>query len=201
MEIPFWIRVALPLSYLLWGFISVGLRVYIHWRRTGTTGFAIGDTETPHGYQERMLFVYTLILSAYMLLVAFEPDFLLTYAPYFYQATWSELVGIGLILFSAVICFVAQINMKESWRIGLDTSSNDPLVHNGLYRFSRNPIYLTIFIALAGLFLTMPNWISLSLGLACVPTIQTQVRLEEQFLLSKHGDKYREFCRRVRRWI
>jgi protein-S-isoprenylcysteine O-methyltransferase Ste14 len=91
--------------------------------------------------------------------------------------------------------------MGNSWRIGIDEEKKTPLVQSGLFRFSRNPIFLGMIITLLGVFLTIPNALTLlflSLGFVL---IQIQVRLEEEFLTRTQGEGYAEYRRQVRRWL
>jgi protein-S-isoprenylcysteine O-methyltransferase Ste14 len=58
-----------------------------------------------------------------------------------------------------------------------------------------------MMLTLFGLFLVIPNALTLlTLGLGVV-LIQIQVRLEEEFLARTHGEEYILYRRRVRRWI
>jgi protein-S-isoprenylcysteine O-methyltransferase Ste14 len=90
--------------------------------------------------------------------------------------------------------------MGDSWRIGIDQQRTS-LVQSGVFRYSRNPIFLGMIVTLLGLFLTLPNAMTLltfALGFAL---IQIQVRLEEDFLTKMHESKYADYCRKVRRWL
>jgi len=52
-----------------------------------------------------------------------------------------------------------------------------------------------------GLFLVIPNaFILLIVSLSTV-TINTQIRLEEAFLVKSHGKSYTDYCLKVRRWF
>ena len=57
----------------------------------------------------------------------------------------------------ATLVAFAQFDMGASWRIGVPRNEANPLVTQGLFRLSRNPIYLGMLIALAGIFLIAPN--------------------------------------------
>jgi protein-S-isoprenylcysteine O-methyltransferase Ste14 len=91
--------------------------------------------------------------------------------------------------------------MGLSWRIGIDTAHATELVQHGLFGVSRNPIFLAMRLSLLGLLLVYPAAATLALLVAGEILIQVQVRLEEQHLLGLHGDAYRAYCARVRRWL
>jgi protein-S-isoprenylcysteine O-methyltransferase Ste14 len=58
-----------------------------------------------------------------------------------------------------------------------------------------------MMLTLLGLFLVIPNANTLLALVLGVVLIQIQVRLEEEFLLRKHGEDYADYRRDVRRWI
>lgn len=76
------------------------------------------------------------------------------------------------------------------------------VVSEGVYRFSRNPIYLAFCLATLGVGLWLDSgWVALS-TLAVGALLQWFViRPEEAYLADKFGDRYRDYCRRVRRWL
>lgn len=91
--------------------------------------------------------------------------------------------------------------MGASWRIGIDTTNKAQLVETGVFGISRNPIFLGIMVTLAGLFLVIPNAITLLIFVLGVILINIQVRLEEEYLKTTHGDEYITYTQRVRRWL
>ena len=120
--------------------------------------------------------------------------------------TWLERstvqwIGIALLLLSLIWIFIAQYHMGQSWRIGIDQENRSPLVEKGLFRFSRNPIYVGVMGTMLGLFLVIPNALTLSVLVLAVILISIQVRLEEDYLFESHSATYREYQSRVRRWL
>jgi protein-S-isoprenylcysteine O-methyltransferase Ste14 len=76
------------------------------------------------------------------------------------------------------------------------------LVAHGVYRFSRNPIYLSMAVLIAGIaVLARSGWHVVMLALFVVVLDRTQIRREERYLERKFGEGFREYERRVRRWI
>jgi len=77
-----------------------------------------------------------------------------------------------------------------------------PLIDTGPFAFVRNPLYIGNIALWVGFALTarlawMAPFIALLLGLE----YHTIVRWEEQLLLSRLGDAYREYTTRVPRWL
>ena len=104
-------------------------------------------------------------------------------------------------MISLIWTFTAQLQMSDAWRIGIDTKHKTDLVSKGLFSLSRNPIFLGIIVADIGLFLVVPNAFTLLIGVLSIVVIQTQVRLEEAFLVEAHGDAYIRYREEVRRWL
>ena len=76
------------------------------------------------------------------------------------------------------------------------------LVTGGLYRYSRNPIYLgltMIYLGLAAGFASLGSLILLPGVLAAM--VWGVIRREESYLERKFGDTYRDYKARVRRWL
>jgi protein-S-isoprenylcysteine O-methyltransferase Ste14 len=109
--------------------------------------------------------------------------------------------GLGFLVFALIWTIIAQGHMKNSWRIGIDTETRTELIMTGLFGLSRNPIFFGMILSLVGLFLTTPNALTaifLTLGYVL---IQIQIRLEEEFLTSQHGQNYLTYKEKVRRFI
>jgi protein-S-isoprenylcysteine O-methyltransferase Ste14 len=102
--------------------------------------------------------------------------------------------GIGLLV-------TAQLQLGASWRIGIEDGARPGLQTDGLYRFSRNPIFVAMLVVLAGYTLLLPTWLSLAMILGAGIGIRQQVLEEEAYLLRTYGETYREYERRVGRWV
>jgi protein-S-isoprenylcysteine O-methyltransferase Ste14 len=76
------------------------------------------------------------------------------------------------------------------------------LATGGLYRFSRNPIYLGFAITYAGLAVAMNSPITLALLVPCLLVIDRFViAREERYQQTKFGESYSAYRRSVRRWL
>lgn len=114
---------------------------------------------------------------------------------------WIQYTGIALMLFAFAWVVIAQYQMQDSWRIGIDTETKTKLVTTGLFRFSRNPVFTGMLLSLAGLFLARPDVVTLFFFLTGYLLIQVQVRLEEAFLEQEHGIVYQQYQLKTRRFL
>lgn len=110
-------------------------------------------------------------------------------------------IGWTLLVLSLFWVVLAQMHMGASWRIGIDTERKTDLVAAGLFRFSRNPIFLGMMVQLFGLFLLQSDAVTLLVLLCGYVLISVQIRLEEAHLMQQHGEAYRTYAAKVRRWL
>lgn len=76
------------------------------------------------------------------------------------------------------------------------------VVDTGIYRFSRNPMYLGLLLGLLGWGVFLGNWVSVLLLPAFVAYMNRfQIRAEERALAARFGPQYLEYSRSVRRWL
>lgn len=76
------------------------------------------------------------------------------------------------------------------------------IVQSGIFRHTRNPMYLGFSLILAGWAL----WLAHPLSILCVPLFvlwlhRLQIKPEERILLQKFGEPYAQYLREVRRWV
>jgi protein-S-isoprenylcysteine O-methyltransferase Ste14 len=90
-------------------------------------------------------------------------------------------------------------------RAGSNVPTNRPtttIVETGPYRFTRNPIYLGMFLGLIGLGIAFDDlWLLLMLVPFVLVIRYGVVAREEAYLDRKFGDVYRGYRSRVRRWL
>ena len=76
------------------------------------------------------------------------------------------------------------------------------LIVVGPYRFTRNPMYLMMLIVCFGFSIILDEaWVLLLTPVCAVVVYITAIRHEEAYLEQKFGDSYRNYKKRVRRWI
>lgn len=112
------------------------------------------------------------------------------------------LVGAGLVVIGTAGTFLAQADMRESWRIGVDPHARTRLVTDGAFRWVRNPIFTLMIVVSLGLALCCSTPFALVLPIALTVALELQVRLvEEPHLLRTHGQAYLEWARRTGRFV
>ncbi len=81
-----------------------------------------------------------------------------------------------------------------------ETSSS--LVVSGIFRYTRNPMYLALLLGLIGWGLYLANLLSLLLAIGFVPWMNRfQIRPEERALKKSFGKRFLDYMEKTRRWI
>ena len=73
--------------------------------------------------------------------------------------------------------------------------------NKGLYKFSRNPMYVAYFICFIGMALLTQSWILLGVVMLFQISAHWIILAEERWCILKFEKAYREYMKRVRRYI
>ncbi|RWJ99388.1 isoprenylcysteine carboxylmethyltransferase family protein [Mesorhizobium sp.] len=114
------------------------------------------------------------------------------------------LVGAGWVaLFGVAALWVTAIRTMVRAKTTLNPNAEpDHLVTSGPFVITRNPMYLANTMLLIGVsFITGIAWFLLFAFLAAFATQKLAIEKEEKMLAAKFGKKYRDYAKRVRRWI
>ena len=140
------------------------------------------------------------LLILILTLVAYAFDFLFPLPIVTGSSLWfsgSIVIAIAFLLVAIAIFQFRQAKTHvEPWK------STSTIIHRGVYRYSRNPIYLAFCIVTAGIGMVLNSWWVVS---AILPLMFLLRRLviarEEAYLEKKFGDEYLAYQKTVRRWI
>lgn len=143
------------------------------------------------------LVVVVIVAAAMWGLAAALPSLAMDFAARLPLAIGLAAAGILIVL----ICGAAFFRTKTSV-MPHDPGRASALVCTGLYRFSRNPMYLGMLLVLLGwaLFLAHPA-AALLLPLYVIYMNRFQIIPEERALAAKFGAAFAEYRKRVRRWL
>jgi len=172
------------------------------WKKTGVNPLTFNKSDDAHGYNGKVFTFISILELVVVFIYAFKSEWYQYLLPFWYlENSYLQYIGWGLLMLSLVLVWIAQSHMANSWRIGIDEENKTELVTNGLFSISRNPIFLGIMIANVGLLLIIPNAFTLLIVSLSTISINTQIRLEEEFLKNSHGQAYLDYLNQVRRWF
>lgn len=111
----------------------------------------------------------------------------------------------GAMALAGVLVALAGVSAFRRHRTTLNPMNpgkSSSLVANGIYRFTRNPMYLGMLLVLGGWGVFLANAVAVLWLPAFVSYMNWfQIRPEERALTERFGDEYLVYCRSVRRWL
>jgi protein-S-isoprenylcysteine O-methyltransferase Ste14 len=183
--------------------VGFGWRAWLQRRRYGGSGIVLFRSgRRAQDAREALFILLATLLLAEASLAALSPGRLawLGTLP-LPAAEVLRPVGLALVLAGTAVMVKAQLDLGASWRVGIDEGARPGLVSRGLYRFSRNPIFLGMLLALAGFTLLLPTWLSLALLVGGYFIVHRHVADEEAYLARAYGEEYRAYASRVGRFV
>jgi protein-S-isoprenylcysteine O-methyltransferase Ste14 len=111
-------------------------------------------------------------------------------------------LGWTLILAGLAIMVAGLMAFAFARTAVMPTLPAERLLTTGLYRYSRNPMYIGLTIAyVGGILLTNIAWCMFVLIGVLIVFDRVIVPREERYLRAEFGDLYDQYCKRVRRWL
>ena len=186
---------------LIGGFlvVAVFLRVFVQYQRTGDSGVRTASVTSPMiEVLPGTIFVLTFCFALVLIILGYlELLSDLKSVPSAFQP-----IGFAVGISGIAITVISQFQMGNSWRIGVDQKEKTALITNGLYSKSRNPIYFGILLFWVGLSLTFLHpllWLSAVICWVCIELIVRKI--EEPYLLNKHGAEFQSYVARTKRYL
>lgn len=114
----------------------------------------------------------------------------------------AQIAGGVMILAGLVLLVLANGLFTRAGTDVIPFRNVSALVTDGVYRFTRNPMYLGMLLVLLGCAVTVGSVYALAIPPLFAGIVQARfIRAEEALLQSLFGDEYAAYCRRVRRWL
>lgn len=112
---------------------------------------------------------------------------------------WS---GVILVVLGISIVIQPALAFRRAGTSFKPFEESSSLVRTGMYRVTRNPMYLGMLTALLGVCLLLGSLSPFLMPIMFALIIRQRfIRVEEAMLEEQFGDEYRDFKRTVRRWI
>lgn len=196
------LRITLPIYFIIYFGIAFVMKSIIVAKRIGKNPLVLPNDDSAYGLIG-LYFKLTLIaIFMYVVAYAIFPACHEMFFPIEQLVSLTiQYIGLTMLFISLIWTVVAQGDMKNSWRIGIDKDTKTELVTTGLFSVTRNPIFFGMILSLVGLFLTSPNALTTLFLILGYVLIQIQIRLEEEFLTNEHGLIYFNYKQKVRRLI
>lgn len=115
---------------------------------------------------------------------------------------WSQAIGAVLLTFGIVLGPANALMFLARGTTLNPVRTPTRLFTGGVYRFSRNPMYIGLLLIFAGVALL--HWQLCALLLIWIPFVvvdRVYIPFEERRMLNEFGADYASYCRRVGRWL
>lgn len=97
--------------------------------------------------------------------------------------------------------YLLGLVMALMFSISFATAPLGEPISKGVYAISRHPGYFAYFLGLVGIGIACASWVFLLCGLVWIVSWNFGVVEEEQILLEKYGNAYRDYMKQTSRWI
>lgn len=138
----------------------------------------------------RYTIVQFILLSMLIASRAARDDLLL-----FEKRAMMDVGGMALVALGVTLATVAFLNLRASFRVSPEPRTDAVLVTRGIYRFLRHPMYTSVVLVTAGLFLTKPTANMGISAAAIVIFFLIKARYEEKKLRERYAG-YGEYAAR-----
>nr|WP_321236192.1 methyltransferase [uncultured Psychroserpens sp.] len=105
-------------------------------------------------------------------------------------------IGIGLVLFGRIISHLYLLSIKK-----IKAKSYEGFVTNGLFKYSRNPGLLGLYISFLGFYLIQPSILFLICYSIYIVHMHFKIIMEEDYLTNIHGEDYKLYLQKTRRYL
>jgi hypothetical protein len=96
-----------------------------------------------------------------------------------------------------LIGFIAGVIVILNWA----ASPRGEPVTNGLYRYSRHPMYATSFVFFLGVSIATASWVFLLFTILLIAASFHFAPVEERSCIEKYGDAYREYMNKTPKYL
>ena len=111
-------------------------------------------------------------------------------------------VGLGVMGMSLGVMGVTQFRKAQTTPNPQALEKVSSLVTSGIYRYSRNPMYLGLVLILLGWAFYLSHFLAfVLLPVFILYMTRFQIQPEEQMMARKFGKTYQAYLNKVRRWI
>jgi len=102
-------------------------------------------------------------------------------------------IGVSVSTIGLLLYAISFINFGKPSKQGINT--------RGLYKYSRNPIYVAFFIYFLGCVLITQSLILLALLIVYQTSVHWIILSEERWCIQQFGNEYIQYMKRVRRYL
>ncbi len=112
-----------------------------------------------------------------------------------------SIIGMALIMTGLIIMLVGQVTLWRNYSSTLVIREDHQLITHGIYRFTRNPIYLGFIMVVVGLPVYAASLYGFLTMLVLIPIFLNRIRLEEELLTEEFQNSYQKYKETTKKLI
>ncbi|MCP4426253.1 MAG: isoprenylcysteine carboxylmethyltransferase family protein [Chloroflexi bacterium] len=112
-----------------------------------------------------------------------------------------SIIGLALFFIGLTIMIVGQVTLWKNYSGTVVIREDHQLVTHGIYRFTRNPMYLGLIMGVMGLPLYVASLYGFLTSFLLIPIILNRIRLEEELLTAEFQDAYKKYKETTKKLI
>jgi len=144
----------------------------------------IGFFPPTEGKEQIAFYIYQ-ITTLFLLIYLFFTEIKLT--------TILNYMGLVIFLIGMLLYLKSIIDFSKPQKNGINK--------NGLYKWSRNPMYVTFFLYFLGCSLLIDSWVYFTILIVFQISVHFLILSEERWCIKEFGEEYRKYKGKVRRYI
>jgi protein-S-isoprenylcysteine O-methyltransferase Ste14 len=169
-----------------------GIKVFV----AGTSGKNISEK-----ILENLTMPVLVLWTIFVILTIFRFNFQNFIFIFLINIFWLKYIGIIFCYIGLIIFLLALISFGKAWRIGIDEQNSNELITGGVFKYSRNPIFLFMDLYFLGIALIYPNIVLIIIFVGMIIGIHLQIIREEKYLLERFGENYLKYKKQTRRYV
>ena len=112
-----------------------------------------------------------------------------------------SIIGLALMISGLMIMIVGQATLLRNYSQTVVIREDHQLITHGIYRFTRNPMYLGLIMVVIGLPVYTASLYGFLTSLVLIPIILNRIRLEEKLLTEEFQDAYQKYKKTTKKLI
>jgi len=173
--------------------------------RSGVKVIVLGKTKnTIDNLLENSTLPFLILWTILILLIVFNVEIPLIFDIIIKNTFLSDYLsyfGVILSFIGLIIFLSALVSFGKSWRVGIDNENQGKLITTGIFKYSRNPIFLFMDIYFIGITLVYPTPIFIFMTLIFAIGVHKQILNEEKHLARIYKEDYQNYKKQTRRYL
>ncbi len=189
------IKETILLVYLVLFLVYLAVKSIVFYKKFSVNPFAFSYGAVREKLQWFGLFFILLIYGFFIVLFNLK-----MFGPAF-ENILLDILGYFLLIKGFILFVISHAQMGKSWRMGIDSRTKTRLVTNRLFKYSRNPVYLSLLVQATGITILVFNITTIIVLILLLVNFHLVIKSEESFLEKKFGKEYTKYKNKVRRFI